>query len=548
MVEPHSHSSGPEGDLPSPLRTSSRNRRRIVGGLLGLLAIGGLAAGMGLLDGLLPSRHVAGDRKVSGLGDPTARTSNAQTVTVIKPRRDSSLEVSVEQLANVEAYFQADLKTRVSGIVLSVSKDIGDRVRRGEVLVDIDVPDLDQEVLQKQGVVAQRIQELRVAEVKHDNALALVEVARAGVRMQQSAAAQSDATKEFRRRRLARFREMASRDVIVGGVLDEEEKEYQASVAAAESAKAAIEKAEADLREKKSSVTAAAVDIDLKRTLVEVAKRDLERSRAVAAYAQVTAPFDGVVIRRNVDPGAFVQNATSGSSEPLISVARTDLLTVVSKFPDNVAALIAPGSPVVVEADDLPGVQVTGKVTRFSPVIDLADRTVRVEVDLFNGPRAKYDALVGRIVARHLRPLGVGCPLGVATLETVARDADRGVRKGDSDPLPTFVETGGHRFVPGMTGSMRLRMGQFTDAYAVPSQVVYIRGGKTYVLLVENGKTRQVPVKVQIDDGTVAKIAIISTSGARDISQELTGTEQIVAGRQLEIGEGQPVTPAVKDW
>jgi hypothetical protein len=62
--------------------------------------------------------------------------------------------------------------------------------------------------------------------------------------------------------------------------------------------------------------------------------------------------------------------------------------------------------------------------------------------------------------------------------------------------------------------------------------------------VVENGVTRQVPVAVQVNDGTLVKVAaVIPAAGGRQVMRELTGNEVIVVSRQLEIGEGQPVTP-----
>src|SRR5262245_29829402 len=66
-------------------------------------------------------------------------------VKTIRPKRDPALQVAVEQLARVEPYYRADLRARVAGVVKYVAKDIGAEVRRGELLVEIDVPDLHQE-------------------------------------------------------------------------------------------------------------------------------------------------------------------------------------------------------------------------------------------------------------------------------------------------------------------------------------------------------------------------------------------------------------------
>jgi multidrug efflux pump subunit AcrA (membrane-fusion protein) len=523
---------------------SGRSWRRLVIGLLVALAAGGVAVGTGLLNGLLPGPHAAGDPKATGLSDPPPKSAAAQTIRVVRPKRDPYLEMAVEQIATVEPYFKADLKTRVSGIVRAVHKHIGDPVRRGEVLVEVDVPELDQEVMQKEGVVEQRKQELRVSLAEYDNALAVVEVAKANVRQREAEAGQSEATREFRRRRFARISAMAGRDAVVANVVDEEEKEYRAAEAAVDAAKAGVEKAKADLTEKESSAKAALVDTDLKRSLVAVARKDLERSRALAAYARVTAPFDGVVTRRNVDPGAFVQNATSGTSEPLLSVARTDLLTAVARFPDNAAPFVGDDTMAAVRLDEMPGVTVAARVTRYSPSIQSSDRTVRVEVDLFNGSRKEYDRLVSRVVGVEVAPLAAADPFGAVLLEAVHRDVARGFRKGDDEELPTFTATGGRRLLPGMTGSMKLRLSRFDNAYVVPSSAVFNRSGQPYVLLVENGTTKQYPVRVQVNDGTTAKISLTLPNDIR----ELTGNEMLVASRQIEIGEGTAVTPAPAEW
>jgi hypothetical protein len=91
---------------------------------------------------------------------------------------------------------------------------------------------------------------------------------------------------------------------------------------------------------------------------------------------------------------------------------------------------------------------------------------------------------------------------------------------------------------------MKLRLSRFDDAHVVPSSAVYNRSGQQFVLLVENGRTKQVPVRVQVNDGTTAKITLTPPGGAR----ELTGAEQIVASRQIEVGDGTAVTPAPSEW
>ena len=103
--------------------------------------------------------------------------------------------------------------------------------------------------------------------------------------------------------------------------------------------------------------------------------------------------------RRVADPGRFVSSAAGGSSEPLVTVARLDLVTVVAKLPDNAAPFVSWETEATVEFAQLPGVTVTGPITRYSQAIDPTDQTMRVEVDVYNGSLADYRAMLVRTMA-----------------------------------------------------------------------------------------------------------------------------------------------------
>ncbi len=196
----------------------------------------------------------------------------------------------------------------------------------------------------------------------------------------------------------------------------------------------------------------------------------------------IRSPFDGVIVRRNVDPGSFVQNASSGSSEPLISVARTDLVTISAKFPDNVAMLIRRGTPATIELDDLANAAISTSVVRFSPSISNSDRTMAVEADLFNGSRREFMLLAARTVAAGLSPLGGGSPLGAMIANIAADDYFSSIRKGPDDRLPGPAhadQQSAFRLLPGMTGMMRLQLSRFGKSYVVPSSAV-IRAAESH--------------------------------------------------------------------
>src|SRR5262249_5193957 len=126
---------------------------------------------------------------------------------------------------------------------------------------------------------------------------------------------------DFRAKELTRIKALVASGATQPEREDEVLLQYQSAVAAHESANVAVRKAEADLKESQASEEAADADVLLKETLVEVARKDLDRAVALADFAKVFAPFDGVVVDRTVDVGSFVQDATRGHSEPFLSVA-----------------------------------------------------------------------------------------------------------------------------------------------------------------------------------------------------------------------------------
>ena len=278
----------------------------------------------------------------------------------------------------------------------------------------------------------------------------------------------------------------------------------------------------------------------------------------MADYARLTAPFDGVIVQRDVDLGTFVQNASTAAGRPLITIARTDIVTVVTKLPDNVAPFVTRDTRVHLELDEMPGVQLEGRVTRFSPTVMNEDRTMQVEVDLFNRGAAAYSRFLSDYFTCRFAPLAGVTPLGTAMLASAARDQNGPKLRSINDPLPIPpLMRGGvpepPRLLPGMSGQMTVLLQRFANAYMLPSSAIFSRGGKQYIEIVKDGKIELHGVRVQVNDGRLAKVAVLArpggdVSGEPELFRELTGNEEIVASRQSELSEHQPVHSVVADW
>jgi membrane fusion protein, multidrug efflux system len=125
--------------------------------------------------------------------------------------------------------------------------------------------------------------------------------------------------------------------------------------------------------------------VDNARAKFESAAASLRRAQTLVDYAKIIAPFDGVVTKRWLDPGALLP-ATAGTPEASAIVTVTDAskVRVVIPVPQSEVALIQNGLPVSVAIKELPGVEKKGTITRSSGALDPETRTMAVEVELEN--------------------------------------------------------------------------------------------------------------------------------------------------------------------
>jgi multidrug resistance efflux pump len=482
----------------------------------------------------------------------------AMAVRAVHPSKDSSLRISVRQLLSVEAFIKIDLRSQVPGQVKQVPRSVNAEVRAGELLVEIAVPDLDQVVLEKAAVIQQRIKDVALARAQLANTDAQVAVTRELIDQRMAERDEAIEMRNFRELRSERFALAEELKGIQKNMADEERRYYRAAIFAVNAAESAVRRARADLTEKLLMVQVARTDVELKEALVEVARKDYAEAQARVEYSRIVAPFSGQVVNRNVNEGDFVQNASTSEGRPLITLARTDIVTVVMKVPDSYAPYVTRDTEATLEFDGLPDVVMHGRVTRFSPAIRSSDRTMHVEVDLWNDTPEKYARYETRCVRTWLSPLAAAGPLELAPLMAASDRSWSKNCKDRSDPLPMLPIIRGVtdkplKLLPGTSGYMRLNLRQFKDSYLLPSSAVYFRGGKPYILEVRDGMSHMVPVRVQVTDGRHSKVAVIvqdadPVHGQPEVLHDLTGDETIILNRQLEVGDNQPVEVSLEGF
>jgi multidrug efflux pump subunit AcrA (membrane-fusion protein) len=510
----------------SVLRKKSVLGVGVVAVLAAALAVGAVLVTHG---GLTAEAQAAGEEG-GGAGEEVVP---AKTV---RPKHDPAFNVSVEQPAYVEAYYEADLKARAAGAIRrgGILVAIGDRVKAGDDLVHIDVPDLESDVQQKDAVITQRQSELDLAKANRKTAAAAEKAAGEWVKVKQEDVGRAEAGERFRQKELKRFQGLAAgpHPAVTPDVIDEALERYEEAKAGSATARATVADARAELEKAAAKSEAAAADVKVAESLVGVARKDKEKAEALLGFATVRAPFDGVVTRRKVDPGDFVQNAATANTEPLLTVVRDDIVTIYMKVPDKFAPFVNHGSRAVLQLDLLPGLVIEGKVTRYAPSLDNPehDRTMRVEVDLYNGTAAEFQAFL-------------------------AKEKDQGNGDLKSKTLPVFPKVAGKdvkdhplHLMPGQYGKMRLVLDSFPDAFLLPHSAVVTQGGTSYVFVVKDGRALKMPVEIQADNGEEVKVALVEKVRGMVVRRDLTGDEEIVVSNQGELSNGQAIKATRVEW
>ncbi len=271
-----------------------------------------------------------------------AKSSAAPTVTVVNVE-SRPLELVSTQPASIEAFYEADLNAKITGYVSNLKVDIGDQVREGQTLFEIDAPEIKQALI--------------------------------------SAEAQLEKYKSAEQAAVAKLKAIESESARISALVSKGSLNEKTGHEATQR----LETARAELAAAQGATTAA--------------RAHIEEARALVAYSTIKAPFDGVVTARAVDPGDLVYSASSskGTSAPLMKVAQTDKLRAIAYLPESDAVWLDIGDRATLTFSSLPGKTFQGAVARTSGAVDVKTRTIRAEVDIDNSSGALIAGIYGTV-------------------------------------------------------------------------------------------------------------------------------------------------------
>jgi RND family efflux transporter MFP subunit len=328
---------------------------------------------------------------------PEPQAQGAAHVATVRPRA-GDMDRTTTQPGSVQSYEFADLYAGVSGYLKTQTVDIGDRVKGGQVLAAVDVPDLEKTVQKYRAALDQADARVKQMLAHVTSAKADLKAAQAGVTLAEANAKSKAAELRFRQKQLDRMKDLFASRSIDERLVDEHVERRDATQEAERAARAAISNAEAQVAAAQAKIEQAEADVVETRAEVDVAKADLEKAQVMVRFATVVAPFDGVITHRGYFPGDYVRAATeSGGRLPLFTVERTDRMRVVVQVPDRDVPYTDPKDPADVELDALPGQKFRGRVSRIASSEDPQTRLMHVEIDLPNPDGKICQGMYGRV-------------------------------------------------------------------------------------------------------------------------------------------------------
>jgi RND family efflux transporter MFP subunit len=247
--------------------------------------------------------------------------------------------------AEFRPYQEIDVHAKVAGYVKTIAVDVGDRVKTGDLIAALEIPELQDDLQQAEASVKRAIEEVNRAEADADRA------------------ASAHETVHLAAERLASVSK-ARPNLIAQQDLDEAAGRDRVAEAQVSTAKAAAASA---------------------REQLEIARTNVAKSKTLLAYSRITAPFSGVITHRYADTGAMIQAGTASQTQamPIVKLSQNDRLRLVIPIPESAVARIHLKQPVDVRVQSL-AKTFPGTVARFAERLDADTRTMRVEVDVEN--------------------------------------------------------------------------------------------------------------------------------------------------------------------
>jgi len=324
-----------------------KTKAYIAGGLLVAIIVGWAVL----------ARHGKAEAEDGG----TPAGGGAEVIAAVVRVERGSIENSLTISGEFKPYQEVDVHAKVAGYIRTIYVDVGDHVKTGQTLAVLDVPELQAELAGADAAVRRSKEEINRAQ--------------GDVERTKSAHIAAHAMYE----RLSQAAQQRA------GLVAQQE----------------VDDARAKDLESEAQVSSAKASLSAAEQALAVSEATQKQYSALSGYAQITAPFAGVITVRYADTGALIAAGTSSSTQsmPVVRLAEISKLRLVLPIPESLAAQIRLGDPVKVHVQAL-NEDIVGRVSRFASALDLQTRTMETEIDFENKSEKLYPGMYAETVLR----------------------------------------------------------------------------------------------------------------------------------------------------
>jgi len=300
-------------------------------------------------------------------------TASPQQVSTARPRWEK-LPETLELAGHFQAIHEATLSTRLSGRILTLSLEEGDRVSAGQVVARVDLSDVEARLEQARSGQAQAAAATRQAQAGMASARAQISQSEAQLEAVTRQLAEAEANLRMARKDHDRNAFLSKEGAIAQEVADRSETQLKVSEARTaqlragiSQARAAVSRAQAGLKETQSTIESSRAGEAVAAAGIGVASSNLD-------YGVLRAPFAGVVTRKLAQAGEM-----AGPGQPLLQIQDVHQLRLEVAIPEELLARVQVGQRLPIDVDAL-GARVTGVVRQLVPAADPSSHSFTVKL------------------------------------------------------------------------------------------------------------------------------------------------------------------------
>jgi HlyD family secretion protein len=431
--------------------------------------------GLFLAAGCNHSREVSPSPGAKGSSGKSEEGSTAGISVIHAERRD--LKTRVVQPGTIQAFEVTPVYSRISGYVQKYNYNIGDRVKKGDVLIEMWIPDFVEQHSQKSAEVKKAEVMIRVAQSALQAAEAKVRTAKARIVSAKAGVKRAQASYTRWESEYKRLETLVTQRVLDVQVRDETYRQFEEAAAARDQADAMVSETTSSYDQAIADRDRAEVDVESASAQLQVAEAEERDARVLVEYGKIKAPYNGVITQRNVSPGDYLQPGAGSGGRPLFVLEQTDPVRVFVGVPELASYFIHPQDTATIRLQAISGATRDGKVVRTAYSLDPSTRTLQTEIDVPNADD-------------HLHP-GWYVTVNIAV--------------------------------------------ERKQVWTLPSSAIGVVGQNSFVFLEVDGKPVRTPVIIGPSDDTHTEVLKkFSTAASTNDWPEFDGTERVLTGN-LEI-------------